>query len=102
MHSYWLDISILTLVLDSDLSFGIRLQPGNNLFFETFPQPLAQHVGVQMGERHKFLTFVGGVPDHESLVASAFSFGLKVVEFERLVNIRGLLVDVYNHSAVSE
>lgn len=102
MNSEGLDVPVLTLVLNSDLSFGVRLQPGDNLFFETLPESFAEHVGVEVGEGHELFAFVGSVADHEALVPRSLGFRLEVIQFQRLVNVGRLLVDVHYHSAVSE
>lgn len=67
---YFQRISV-SLVLNSDLGLCVRSQPWDEFGVLALLQFGAQLVGVQMGNWVEFGGFVGGVPDHETLIPSS-------------------------------
>lgn len=99
VNPQWSHISALLLVLDSDLSFMVRLDPVQYFFFIALSQPPAKVVGVQVGQRHRLFSFIRSVTNHESLIASPQILDT-LISLQRLVDIRRLHVDRHDNSAI--
>ncbi len=59
------------VVLESDLAFRIRTQPRQRAVFTYFRLALHQTVRIGHWRRHQHVGFVGGVAEHQALVARA-------------------------------
>jgi len=85
---------IIVLVLNCDLSLGIRTKPLDDVLLTAFHKTSAQFGGEDVGERHQLLSLISGVSEHVTLVTSTNILGgLGAVTMDRVGNFRALLTD---------
>ena len=84
-------------VAKSDLTFGIRAQPGKNPFFAHLGLPLYQAMCISYRRRHQYLGFVCGITEHQALVASPLLFRITSVHSHG--DVAGLFTDQRHHRA---
>ena len=70
---------LAALIAEGDLALGVRLQPGQGTASAHLGLPLHQAVGVFYGGRHQHIGLVGGVAEHQALVAGALLVALGLV-----------------------
>jgi len=80
-----------------DLGLGVRTQPSEGAVLTETGHLNVEAVREGGGERHAFLSLVGGVAKHEALVTGTFvsfgDLGGGVVGVDALGNVHGLLLD---------
>lgn len=81
-------------VLNSDLSLGIRSQPGEDARFTANNQSLDQSVGKNVSQRHELWSFISGITEHVALISSAnFLWRLLSVAVDRVCDLGALFSD---------
>ena len=89
--------SLLHSVLACDLGLAIRSHPRAGSVLADLSQAGAQRGGELMGEGHERLGLVGGVTEHDALVAG--SDVLELLCVDGLGDVGTLLLDGHNHVA---
>ena len=57
-------------IFDGDLGFPVGPDPRQNILFPNFGQASCEPMRQDNGHRHQFGGFIGGIAEHETLVAS--------------------------------
>ncbi len=84
------------LVAQGHLAFGIGAQPGQRAVLAQLRLPLYQTVGVEDGRGHESFGFIGGVAEHQALVAGTLF--LVVAGIDALGDVRALLANGIENS----
>ena len=88
---------LVALVAEGDLALGIRAQPRHGAVLAHLGLACDQAVGVADGGRHQHVGLVGGVAEHQALVAGALLVVFALVHAHG--DVRGLLADGVEHGA---
>jgi len=84
----------IIFVLNSDLSLGVRSQPGEDARFTANNQSLDQSVGKNVSQRHELWSFISGVTEHVALISSAnFLWRLLSHAVDRVCDLGALFSD---------
>lgn len=83
--------TVLLLVLDGNLSLGVRSEPAEGSVTAGSSHGSVELVGEHDRQRHVLLGLVGGISEHDTLVTSTVVLEVTVVE--TLGDIGGLLLD---------
>lgn len=92
------DGSALVLVFNGDLGLGIRTYPVKDTVLSAVGQSLAELGGQDVGQGHHFLSFVGGIAEHETLITST-NVLVFLAFMHTLGNIGALLFNGYEDVA---
>ena len=71
VHTYWNNVVLIALILNSDLHLGVGAHPWDDAFPTALLQPKNELGTVVMSERHAVFSLVGGVSNHQSLVTGS-------------------------------
>jgi hypothetical protein len=88
---------LAVFITESHLRFRVRAQPGQFARLAHFRLAFAEAVRVLDRRRHQHIGFVGGVAEHQALVAGALVFRFGAVD--ALVDVRRLRADQVQHAA---
>ena len=83
--------TVILLVLDGDLSLGVRAEPWESTGPARNGKSSVELVCEDDGQRHELLGLVGGIAEHDTLVTS--TDGLKGAVVKTLGDIGGLLLN---------
>lgn len=84
-------------IFDSNLGFSIRSQPRNASINSRFCYFLGQFLGVEVSQRHHFLSFISCISYHKSLISSSRILYLLVIIMKTSKYLITLLIHCYNH-----
>ncbi len=98
---------LVAVVLDGDLRLAVGAQVGDGAVLTDLGQALGQAVRQEDRQRHEGRRLVGGVAEHQALVAGALPVQLVVVALhpglvrrvDTLRDVRGLRADGHRHAA---
>ena len=84
-------IRLVVDILNTDLCFGVRTQPGVGAILTKLGQGLTEAVCIVNSSRHQLLGIIGGVTKHDALITSTL-FGCMLIScccsINTLSNIR--------------
>mmetsp|Transcript_20976 Transcript_20976/g.66462 ORF Transcript_20976/g.66462 Transcript_20976/m.66462 type:complete len:461 (+) Transcript_20976:322-1704(+) len=93
--------AVLVLVLDGNLGLAVGAEPGADAVLADLGQLVADLGGEHVGEGHELGGLIGGVAEHDALVAGANLLELLGAHaVDALADVGGLLLKVAEHLAV--
>ncbi|KAL4273017.1 hypothetical protein GQ457_13G023280 [Hibiscus cannabinus] len=93
--------AFIVVILDGDLSLAVGSEPRAGPVFADVGEASTELGGQNVAEGHQFRSLVGGVAKHMALVTGADLLGtLTEMTMDTLSDIRALLLDINQHSAV--
>ncbi|KAH7865984.1 hypothetical protein Vadar_013906 [Vaccinium darrowii] len=93
--------SIIIVILNCDLGFSIRSQPGASPVLANFGEAGPKFSRKDVAEGHQLGGFIGGIAKHDTLVTSTNLLrALGEVAMDTLCDIRALLLNVNKDLAV--